>query len=68
MLATIETFRKTRFAPGSAPDPRTLRKLLERGDLPGRRVGKVWYVDTGAWERGEGGAASVEGLVARALA
>jgi hypothetical protein len=41
----INEYRKQRFALGSAPDLRTLKRLVDEGELAGKRLGKTYYVE-----------------------
>lgn len=41
---TITRYLEEYFEPGSAPSRSTVIRLLDRGDLPGEKIGKVWYV------------------------
>jgi len=34
---------------GTPPDRRTIRSWVVRGDVPGRVIGKIAYVDEAAW-------------------
>lgn len=36
------------FTPASRPDRRTVIRRIQRGELPGRRIGGTWYVDPNA--------------------
>lgn len=53
-LVRIKTFREICFGDGDAPDPRTVRRGIENGDIPGRRVGGEYYVDIEAFRRQTG--------------
>lgn len=44
MLMKISEYRMM-FTPGSRPDPRTVRRWVERGDLYGEERGGLMYVD-----------------------
>ncbi|TKA91777.1 hypothetical protein FAZ79_00280 [Guyparkeria sp. SB14A] len=45
-LADLSEFRRVVFTPGSAPDPRTLRKWFDEGRIEGaRRIGDNRFVD-----------------------
>lgn len=46
MLMSIECYIAGKFAPGSEPHPSTVRRWLEKGTLPGEKVGGRWYVKT----------------------
>lgn len=43
-LVTITNYRRDFFAPGSAPDRRTVIARIRRGDLVGEQQGRTWYV------------------------
>lgn len=45
MLVKLSHWLKTRFEKGSAPDPRICRREIDLGTLPGKRIGKTYYVD-----------------------
>jgi len=45
MLVKLSTWRKNRFPDGDAPDVRTCRKEIDLGTLPGKRIGRSYYVD-----------------------
>lgn len=40
----ISEYRRRCFAPGSAPDRRTVIAHIQSGELCGCREGKLWYV------------------------
>lgn len=40
----VSEYRRTYFAPGSSPDPRTVIARIKRGEILGEREGKLWYV------------------------
>lgn len=44
MLMKISEYRMM-FTPGSRPDPRTVRRWVERGELYGEERGGLMYVD-----------------------
>lgn len=44
-LISLSEYRKKRFTEGSAPDPRTLKKLIENGELQGKQLGKVYFIE-----------------------
>lgn len=44
-LMKITDYREQRFALGSAPDLRTLKRLIDDGELAGKRLGKIYYVE-----------------------
>ena len=57
----IPTWVTAPFEPGSEPCARTVRRGIERGDIPGRKVGGQWFVDLHLFESGN------DPLVARVL-
>jgi len=44
-LMKATQFRIRYFEKGSEPDMKTLKKLIEEGDLPGQKMGTIYYVD-----------------------
>lgn len=44
-LVKLSTFIATEFEKGEAPTKATLRKLIDSGELAGKRVGAGYYVD-----------------------
>ncbi len=44
-LIEYREFAKKYFDPKSRPSDITLRRWLRDGQLPGRKIGSVWYVD-----------------------
>ena len=40
----VSEYRRTYFAPGSSPDPRTVIARIKRGEILGEREGRLWYV------------------------
>ncbi len=44
ILMKITDYRERRFAEGSAPDLRTLKRLIDEAELAGKRIGKNYYV------------------------
>jgi len=49
MLMLPSQFAKQYFSSDSQPSQTTLRKWLKEGHLPGKRVGKKFYVDVSKW-------------------
>jgi hypothetical protein len=43
-LMTIREWREASFTPASRPAVNTIRLWLEKGELPGRKIGGNWYV------------------------
>lgn len=50
-LMKATKFRTEYFAKGSEPDIKTLKKCIDDGELPGRRIGTIYYVDLDKLER-----------------
>lgn len=48
-LATVPEFRARCFTEESRPDPRTVRRWVREGEIPGRVIGGITYVDLDAW-------------------
>jgi hypothetical protein len=44
-LISLAQYRNKRFVSGSAPDVRTLKKMINEGELAGKQVGKIYYVE-----------------------
>ena len=47
-LISIKLYQQRHFAPGSAPHQNTIRRLIREHQLPGRRLGRMYYVDESA--------------------
>ncbi len=45
MLVKLNTWRQVRFPYGGAPDPRVCRRQIDLGLLPGKRIGRIYYVE-----------------------
>lgn len=45
----LSQFRCQHFVEGSQPSLSTLRRLVVKGELPGRRFGGQWYIDYAAY-------------------
>ena len=45
MKLKISQYIKREFAPGSEPDPRTIISAIQRGEIPGQKIGGQWFVD-----------------------
>lgn len=50
-LMTVADFVNSYFSPESAPDARTVRTWIDEGAVPGRVIGRFYYVDAAAFER-----------------
>lgn len=50
-LMKATKFRTEYFAKGSEPDMKTLKKCIDDGELPGRRIGTIYYVDLDRLEK-----------------
>jgi hypothetical protein len=48
-LMTPQQWAEKYFDEGSRPSEVTLRRWLNEGRVPGRKVGGTWYVDEHAW-------------------
>lgn len=59
---TVREWRERYFSEASAPAELTVRRWLQNGDVPGRKIGGNWYVDEAAWLAGG------DELVAKVLA
>lgn len=49
MYMLLSQFRRQHFVEGSRPSLSTLRRLVVKGELPGRRFGGQWYIDYAAY-------------------
>lgn len=61
-LMTVREWRERYFTAASAPSELTVRRWLQSGEVPGRKIGGNWYVDEQEWLAGG------DELVARVLA
>ena len=50
-LMKATQFRQRYFEKGSEPDMKTLKKCIDEGELPGKRIGTIYYVDLDRLER-----------------
>lgn len=41
----LSHFIKTEFGPGQAPTKATLMRWIDSNELPGRKIGNIYYVD-----------------------
>jgi hypothetical protein len=44
-LIKATKFRTEYFHPGSEPDMKTLKRFIDDGELPGRKIGTIYYID-----------------------
>lgn len=44
-LMKATKFRLEYFDKGSEPDIKTVKRLIDDGELPGKRIGTIYYVD-----------------------
>lgn len=44
-LIKATQFRTRYFEKGSEPDMKTVKRLIDDGELPGQRFGTIYYVD-----------------------
>ncbi|WP_018935693.1 MULTISPECIES: hypothetical protein [unclassified Thioalkalivibrio] len=51
-LITVDQFRQRYFDQESQPQRRTVRSWIDAGEVPGKIVGKLYYVDEDAWLAG----------------
>ena len=49
-LVSVREWMGATFEKGSAPDPRTVRRMIKDGDLPGCMIGRAYYIDSDAFE------------------
>jgi hypothetical protein len=50
MYITLEDFKLKFFGTSKHPSLTTLRRLAQKGEIPNRRLGKLYYVDAAAFE------------------
>lgn len=50
MFITLEEFKVRYFGDSKHPSLSTLRRLADKGDIPTRRLGKRYFVDSVAFE------------------
>ncbi|MCG5512773.1 hypothetical protein [Ectothiorhodospira shaposhnikovii] len=62
-LMLVSEYRHLRFTPGSRPSINTLKKWIREGELPGKRLGNLYYVEVEA----EASAATEDELINRIL-
>lgn len=48
-LITPIEWSKKYFAEGSRPSETSIRRWLNEGKLPGRKIGGSWYIDEHLW-------------------
>lgn len=65
-LVEAHQFVAKHFAPESRPADITLQRWMRAGRLPGRKIGRTWYVDEDAFLAGNDDA-GVADLVGRVL-
>lgn len=44
----LTDYMKQRFASGSAPDLRTLQRVIDDGEICGKRIGKKYFIEVDA--------------------
>lgn len=44
-LMRVDEYISTRYSPNSKPCKRTVIKLIAEGQLPGKRIGRIYYVN-----------------------
>jgi len=47
-LMSVEEYRNTVYSNGSQPSRRTVIKYINEGIIPGKRLGKAYYIDIDA--------------------
>ena len=55
-LVLAKTWIQRHFDAADAPDERTVREWVRRGEIPGREIGRRTYVDDEAFARSTGNA------------
>lgn len=55
-LVKLSMWRKERFVEGQAPSRPTCIKAIEDGQLPGKKIGKHYYVDIDSEREASGNA------------
>jgi hypothetical protein len=50
-LVSIVEYREKRFMTGSAPDLRTIKRLIDESELVGRKIGKKYFVEVDSFYR-----------------
>jgi hypothetical protein len=50
-LVSIVEYREKRFMTGSAPDLRTIKRLIDENELVGRKIGKKYFIEVDAYYR-----------------
>ncbi len=44
-LMTVDEYLATHYTPNSRPSRRSLIQQVKRGDMPGKKFGKYYYID-----------------------
>lgn len=44
----VEEYIEQRYTPKSRPAKKTIIRLIKQGDVPGKKIGKFYYVDVNA--------------------
>ncbi len=50
-LVSIVEYREKRFMADSAPDLRTIKKLIDECEIVGRKIGKKYYIEVDDYYR-----------------
>jgi hypothetical protein len=50
-LVSIVEYREKRFMSGSAPDLRTIKRLIDECEIVGSKIGKKYYVEVDDYYR-----------------
>jgi hypothetical protein len=51
-LITPQAFAEKYFAEGSRPAETTLRRWMQNGAVPAKKIGGTWFIDEHAWLAG----------------
>ena len=52
LLLTPKAWREKYFAESSRPPETTLRRWMQDGAIPARKIGGSWFIDEDAWLAG----------------
>ncbi|MEM9103386.1 MAG: DNA-binding protein [Pseudomonadota bacterium] len=47
-LIRVSTWQQRRFEEGEAPCPKVIREAIEIGEIPGKKIGGLYFVDAEA--------------------
>lgn len=60
---SVTRWRELYFEEGDAPARNTVIRMIEDGELPGRRLGNRYYINQSEWERQTNAAGENDPLV-----